>query len=255
MNDLIITYPILLALILGSINWFATAFGATVVFASNKWLQNFGYGNILSISAGIMLSASFWSLLLPAIEMSEEYNLTSGVVCSVGFVLGILFLFFLSKFTKNSAKKENTLLVTAIAIHNIPEGFIVGVLVSGLSLGTSNLDLISVIALSLSIGLQNIPEGLAVALPLNSNGMNKARSFNYGQLTGFIELISAIIGFLFVSHFPILLPYSLAFAGGSMIYVVIKELIPESSSENNDKTILWFTFGFVIMMLLDTMLG
>lgn len=255
MDNILITYPILLVLLLGSLNWFATAVGSTVVFVNNKWLNNFGYENILAISAGIMLSASFWSLLLPAIEMAEEYNQLSGVTCSIGFLLGIFFLFVISKYTEKSAKKENTLLITAIAIHNIPEGFIVGVLVSGLAASSSSLELFSVITLSLAIGLQNIPEGLAVSLPLSNNGMSKLKSFNCGQLTGLIEPISAIIGYLFISNFPILLPYSLAFAAGSMIYVVVNELVPEATSNNNSKAIIWFSFGFVIMMLLDTILG
>lgn len=256
--------PLFLVLLLGCINWFATALGGAVVLVNSNKLDKLGYTNILALSAGIMLSATFWSLLLPSVEMSKEYNQNSTFVACLGFGLGVLFLRFISKYSsllfKKSTSKQNngSLLITAISIHNIPEGFIIGVLVSGLSQQVENLDLISVVTLSLSIGLQNIPEGLAVAFPIYSSGKTRLQSFNTAQLTGLIEPVSALLGYLFVSEFPSVLPYSLAFAGGSMVYVIIDELIPEfsNSNDNNSKnTILWFSIGFIIMMALDTFLS
>ncbi len=253
--------PFLLVLILGCINWLATCLGGSVVFASSKKLHNFGYSNILAISAGIMLSASFWSLLLPSIELATTNTQTPGIVSCVGFLLGVIFLFTVSEFAHKTFRKthtnvkSNNLIITAISIHNIPEGFIVGVLCSGINTVNPSVDLLSVLTLSLSIGLQNIPEGLAVALPLKALGCSKKRSFFIAQLTGFIEPVSAIIGFYFVYMYPKLLPYSLSFAGGSMIYVIINEMVPEFSKAKSKKTIIWFTLGFMIMMALDTILS
>lgn len=252
--------PLVLVLILGTINWFSTAFGSSFVFFERK-KSPISYSNILAVSAGIMLSASFWSLLLPAVEMAGNSKFPPWFVVGSGFIIGIIFLSLISQYSENFSKKNNSsynnfnMLILAISIHNIPEGFIVGVLVSGFANGTDGLTFLSIISLSLSIGLQNIPEGLAVAFPLKISGKSKLQSFNIAQLTGFIELVSALIGYLFVSKFPSLLPYSLAFSGGAMIYVVIDELIPASQFEKNKKTILWFSLGFLLMMILDTILA
>ncbi len=259
-------HPFFLVIILGIINWLATAFGGSFAFTSSDRLKNIGYSNILAISAGIMLSASFWSLLLPSIELSKNYGLQPTVVSCSGFLFGILFLRYVSSFSTkifnkhtknkdNESKKSSTLLILAIAIHNIPEGFIVGVLVSSLASQVNNLDFYAVIALSLTIGLQNIPEGLAVAMPLKTNGKSSLYSFNVAQLTGFIEPVSALFGYLVISQFPAILPYTLAFAGGAMIYVIIDELIPEVSTDDSNSTIIWFSVGFVLMMMLDTILS
>ncbi len=258
--------PFVLVIILGIINWLATALGGLSAFAGSERLKNIGYSNILAVSAGIMLSASFWSLLLPSIELSKEYNLSPTIVSCIGFLFGILFLRYLSSFSTkffnkhtknidNESNKSSTMLTMAIAIHNIPEGFIIGVLVSSLATQANSLDLYSVIALSLTIGLQNIPEGLAIAMPLKANGKSSVYSFNIAQLTGFIEPLSALFGYLFISKFPTILPYSLAFAGGAMIYVIIDELIPEVSTDDSNSTIIWFSVGFVLMMMLDTILS
>ncbi len=259
-------HPLGLVIVLGLINWISTALGGSFAFASSSRLKNIGYSNILAISAGIMLSASFWSLLLPSIELSQEYGLSPTFVSCSGFLFGILFLRYVSSFSTkvfnkhtknkdNESKKNSTLLILAIAIHNIPEGLIVGVLVSSLASQVCTLDLYSVLALSLTIGLQNIPEGLAIAMPLKANGNSSVYSFNIAQLTGFIEPVSALFGYLVISQFPSFLPYTLAFAGGAMIYVIIDELIPEVSTDNNNTTIIWFSIGFVIMMMLDTILS
>ncbi len=253
--------PFMLVLILGCLNWLATSLGGTVVFANTKKIHSLGYSNILAISAGIMLSASFWSLLLPSVDISRENGQTPSIVTCIGFLFGVLFLYNISKYAHRIFKifqfnnTGNTLLITAISLHNIPEGFIVGVLVSGLTTGNENIDILAVITLSLSIGLQNIPEGLAIALPLVSSGQNRLKSFNIVQLTGFIEPISAIFGYLFVSQFPKLLPYSLSFAGGAMIYVIINELVPEFTYDKSKTSIIWFSVGFIIMMGLDTILS
>ncbi len=258
--------PFILVIILGLVNWLATALGGSFAFTSSEKLKNIGYSNILAISAGIMLSASFWSLLLSSIELSKEYNLSPTFVSCVGFLFGILFLRYVSRFSTkvfnkhsknydNENKKSSSLLILAIAIHNIPEGLIVGVLISGLASQVNTLDFYSVITLSLTIGLQNIPEGLAIAMPLKANGRSSLYSFNVAQLTGFIEPVSALFGYLVISQFPSILPYTLAFAGGAMIYVIIDELIPEVSTDNNNSTIIWFSVGFVLMMMLDTLLS
>ncbi len=253
--------PIFLVILLGVANWIATALGGAVVFASSKKLLNFGYSNILAISAGIMLSASFWSLLLPSVEIAVTNQQIPGFVACSGFFFGIMFLYTVSAFshvlfyspTKNST--QSNLLITAISIHNIPEGLIVGVLCSGLTNVDQNIDLFSVVAISLSIGLQNIPEGLAIALPLRTAGNSTLRSFFIAVLTGFIEPVSAILGYYFVSNNPKLLPYTLAFAGGAMIYVIINEMVPEFTKTKTKTSIIWFTFGFIIMMGLDTILS
>ncbi len=264
-------HPFVLVIILGLINWLATAFGGSFAFASFNKLKNIGYSNILALSAGIMLSASFWSLLLPSIEFSSKYGLSPTLVSCVGFLMGILFLHYVSSYSTkvlnkhslntgnrnengNENKKNSNMLITAIAIHNVPEGFIVGVLVSSLATNTA-LDLYSVLALSLTIGLQNIPEGLAIAMPLKASGKSSFFSFNVAQLTGFIEPVSALFGYLVISQFPVVLPYTLAFAAGSMIYVIIDELIPEVSTDDSNHTIIWFSAGFALMMMLDTILS
>ncbi len=253
--------PLLLVLILGCTNWFATALGGTIVFANSKKIHALGYSNILAISAGIMLSASFWSLLLPSIESAKANGQIPSVVSCFGFLLGVVFLNTLAKYsyiifdkTKHN-NKNNNLLITAISIHNIPEGFIIGILVSGLSTGDKSIDLIAVITISLTIGLQNIPEGLAIALPLQTIGFSKSKSFFVAQLTGFIEPVSAFFGYLIISKFPNLLPYSLSFAAGAMMYVIINELVPEFTNIHAKTSILWFSFGFIIMMGLDTILS
>ncbi len=252
---------IFLVLILGCINWLATSLGGLLVFVCSKKLINSGYSNILGFSAGIMLSASFWSLLLPSVEMAISNNQLPGSVVCIGFILGVLFLFTVSELSHEVLKKtkkynrHSNLLIAAISLHNIPEGFIVGVLCSGLSTGDTNIDLISAITLSLSIGLQNIPEGLAISLPLRTAGHSKFKSFYIAQLTGLIEPVSAIFGYFFISQYPKLLPYSLAFAGGAMIYVIINEMVPEFTKAKSRISIILFSFGFMIMMALDTILS
>ncbi len=252
--------PVSLVLLFGCANWLLTALGGSVVFANSRKLLHFGYANILALSSGIMLSASFWSLLLPSIETALTNKQIPGLVSCLGFSLGVLFLFTVSEFSHkffntSQIHNSNNLLITAISVHNLPEGFIVGVLFSGLATGDTYIDLISVTTLSLSIGLQNIPEGLAIALPLRTAGFSKNRSFFIAQLTGFIEPVSAIIGYFFVSQYPKLLPYTLAFAGGSMIYVIINELVPEFTKVKSRTAIIWFTIGFISMMALDTILS
>lgn len=232
----------------------------------NKKLLN----AMLGFAAGVMIAASFWSLLNPAIEMAEEAGKEAWIPALIGFLLGGGFLLLIDKLlpylhlglsTKNtdgikSSKQRSILLVLAITIHNIPEGLAVGVAFGALAISPDIGILTGAMALALGIGLQNFPEGVAVSIPLRREGYSRLRAFNYGQLSGVVEPIAGVIGaFLVVSIQP-LLPYALSFAAGAMIYVVIKELIPESQSENDsDWATIATLLGFAAMMSLDVKLG
>lgn len=233
-----------------------TALGSSLVFfikSENKKILSL----IMGIGAGIMIAASFFSLILPSLE-NLELNGRSYIEAVLGFLFGGIFLFlfdlFLSKIEskKETNDKSNKLLFLAITLHNIPEGLAIGV-AFGLALG-NNLEgsVISAFLLALGIGLQNFPEGLAISLPLKNNGMSKRKSFFYGQASALVEPISAIIGVILVYFIEMILPFVLCFASGAMIYVVVEELIPNGKISKDDKMCtLGIIFGFVIMMLLD----
>jgi len=242
-----------------------TTLGAAVVLffqrANRKALDS-----MLGFAAGIMIAASFWSLLAPAIELSKDRGIPVWIPPSVGFIIGGLFIWSIDKLLPHlhlnlpeseaeglkSRFKRNTLLILAVTIHNIPEGFAVGVAFGSSSLPDSSTTLASAVALSIGIGIQDVPEGLAISLPLFSGGMSKFKSFFYGQLSGFVEVISALIGVFAVITIKSILPYTLAFAAGAMIYVVVEELIPESQhAGNTDLATLSTLVGFLFMMVLD----
>lgn len=257
--------PVIQALIATTFTWGVTALGALVVcfFKDvNKKILN----TILGFSAGVMIAASFWSLLLPAIELSSELNYITWLLPAVGFIVGGLFVLlsdkFLDKVLKNrknlqevDSLKRSILLISAITIHNIPEGMAVGVAFGGIASGVTGMSLIGAIMLAVGIGIQNFPEGAAVSLPLRNEGFSRFKSFMYGQASALVEPISAIIGVVLVLSIRSILPFLLAFAAGAMITVVARELLPESVKEDKNLSTLGLIVGFIIMMILDVALG
>lgn len=262
MNALLTLHPVLLAFIAGIFTWAMTGAGASLVFffkSLNKRVTNI----MLGFAAGVMIAASFWSLLAPAIEMSGG----SFVPALIGFLAGGLFLWGLDKVIPHwhldsshaegpqSTLQRNILLVLAITMHNIPEGLAVGVAFGAIQQGDSAA-LLSAIVLAIGIGIQNFPEGAAVSIPLRGAGLSRKRSFWYGQLSGVVEPISSVLGALLITIMTPLLPYALAFAAGAMIFVVVEELIPESQvGEGADISAIGVMAGFAIMMVLDVALG
>ncbi|MCI8777553.1 MAG: ZIP family metal transporter [Bacilli bacterium] len=257
--------PVIQALLATIFTWGVTALGALVVcfFKNvNKKVLN----TILGFSAGIMIAASFWSLLSPAIDLSIELDYIAWLLPMIGFIVGGLFVLlsdrFLDKVLKNKNNLQNSaslkrsiLLVSAITIHNIPEGMAVGVAFGGIASGVSGMTLIGAIMLAIGIGIQNFPEGAAVSLPLRNEGFSRTKSFMFGQASALVEPISAIIGVVLVLTIRGILPFLLAFAAGAMITVAARELLPESVKENKNLSTLGLIVGFTIMMVLDVALG
>ena len=263
--------PIMQGLVGSTFTWLVTAMGAAVVFFIKDVRKGF-MDTLLGFTAGVMLAASFWSLLNPAIEMAQLTwsHQWAWVPVAIGFLSGAIFLFSLDQLLphlhinepieKSEGVKTNwnrtVLLVLAITLHNIPEGLAVGVAFGAVAEGIPGADLAGAIALTIGIGIQDFPEGLAVALPLRRFGMSRTKSFLWGQLSGIVEPIAAVAGVALVMLAQSILPYALAFAAGAMIYVVVEEVIPESQSNgHNDRATLGLMFGFVIMMALDVGLG
>ncbi len=259
--------PVVAALLAGLFTWAVTALGAAAVFLFkdvNKKLLN----GMLGFTGGVMIAASFWSLLAPAIEMSEGEGFTKVMPAAIGFILGALFIFGLDKvmphlhlnFLKSEGPKSSlhrtTLLTIAIALHNIPEGLAVGVIFGGAATGVPEASIAGAVLLAMGIGLQNFPEGIAVSMPLRRMGLSRRKSFQYGQMSAVVEPIFAVLGAWAVGFFIPILPYALAFAAGAMIFVVIEEVIPETQQEqHSDVPIIGFVLGFVVMMMLDVALG
>lgn len=254
------------ALIAGSFTWLVTALGAGTVVLS-RYVPRGLLDAMLGFAAGVMIAASFWSLLDPAIELAEQQGQAGWVPVSIGFLTGAAFLRMADwllphlhpgfpmnrREGPNMTWQRSTLLVLAITLHNIPEGLAVGVAFGAIGQGTT---LASALALTIGIGLQNFPEGIAVALPLRQSGMSRRRSFWYGQLSAVVEPIAAMLGAATVQLIQAALPYALAFAAGAMIYVVVEELIPEAQqSGRTDLTTLTLVVGFTLMMILDVALG
>lgn len=262
--------PVLQALIATIFTWGVTALGAALVFFFKK-VNKSVMDAMLGFAAGVMIAASFWSLLSPAIEMAENLNMITWLVAFIGFFGGGLLLFLGDKIfsyfdKKSSATKENTkkdrsfkrslMLIISITLHNIPEGLAVGVAFGSLAYGLDGATLSAASLLALGIGLQNFPEGTAVSVPLRREGFTRKQAFFFGQLSGIVEPISGVIGALLVLRVRILLPFLLAFAAGAMIYVVVQELIPESQTNKKKDLMALFTLiGFSIMMILDIALG
>jgi ZIP family zinc transporter len=262
-------HPALQALIATGFTWLLTALGAAAVFFFRSIDRRILDG-MLGFAAGVMIAASFWSLLSPAIEMAAGGRLPAWVPATVGFLLGCLFLWGLDRlmphlhlgFPIDQAEGVHThlqrsvLLILAITLHNIPEGLAVGVAFGAVSAGLPSATLAGAIALALGIGIQNFPEGTAVAVPLRREGMSRLRSFWYGQLSAVVEPIAGVIGAAAVTLAQPILPYALSFAAGAMIFVVVEELIPESQiGKNTDIATLGAVLGFAAMMTLDVGLG
>jgi ZIP family zinc transporter len=223
---------------------------------------------MLGFTGGVMVAASFWSLLAPGIEMSPGEGFVKVIPAAVGFGLGALFIFGLDKvlphlhinFQKPEGVKtpwhRSTLLVLAITLHNIPEGLAVGVLFGGVAAGLPEASIAGAVVLAIGIGIQNFPEGVAVSMPMRRQGLSRWKSFMYGQSSAIVEPIAAVIGALAVTFFTPILPYALAFAAGAMIFVVVEEVIPETQQDKyTDIATLGFIGGFIVMMTLDVALG
>ncbi len=262
-------HPVLQALIATCFTWGVTALGAAGVFIA-KDISKKTLDVMLGFAAGVMVAASFWSLLAPAIEMSEGKDIPAWVPAAAGFLFGGIFLRGIDKilphlhlgFPMEEAEgiktswQRSTLLVLAITLHNIPEGLAVGVAFGAVAAGIPYATIAGAIALAIGIGIQNFPEGLAVSLPLRREGMSRFRSFWYGQLSGMVEPIAGIIGAAAVILAQPILPYALAFAAGAMIFVVIEELVPESQrGGNTDLATAGAMIGFALMMVLDVAFG
>jgi ZIP family zinc transporter len=272
MFENIVTYfesidPILAALYATLFTWFLTALGASFVFFF-KSMNRVALDGMLGFTGGVMVAASYWSLLAPAIEMSEGEGFIKVMPAAIGFFIGAIFLFGLDKvlphlhinFKESEGVKSpwqrTTLLVLAITLHNIPEGLAVGVLFGGVAAGIPEATVAGALTLAIGIGIQNFPEGIAVAMPLRRMGMSRKKSFMYGQSSALVEPIAGVIGAFAVAVFTPILPYALAFAAGAMIFVVIEEVIPETQQDKNtDIATLGFVGGFIVMMVLDVALG
>jgi zinc transporter, ZIP family len=262
-------HPILQALVAGSFTWSVTALGAALVFFTRAVNQRL-LDTMQGFAAGVMIAASFWSLLAPAIAMSEGKALPSWFPAAVGFLLGALFLAGCDRILPHlhlglpvsaaegikTGWRRSFLLVLAITLHNIPEGLAVGVAFGAAAESAPSVTYASAVALSIGIGLQNFPEGMAVALALRSDGISVGRCFFFGQASALVEPVAAVLGALAVALATPILPYALSFAAGAMIFVVVEELIPESQrGGHQDLATLGTIVGFIVMMILDVALG
>ncbi len=261
--------PVQQALYASIFTWGLTAIGAAFVFLF-RGMNRAIFDGMLGFTGGVMVAASFWSLLSPAIEMSEGEGFIKVLPAALGFLGGALFLYGLDKilphmhinFKKDEAEgmktewHRSTLLVLAITLHNIPEGLAIGVLFGGAAVGIDGATLGGAIALAIGIGIQNFPEGIAVSMPLRRQGLSRWKAFNYGQLSAIVEPFAAVLGAWAVMTFQPILPYALAFAAGAMIFVVVEEVIPETQRDKyTDIAVLGFIGGFIVMMTLDVALG
>jgi ZIP family zinc transporter len=262
-------HPITQALCGTLFTWFLTALGAGLVFFFRK-INRRVLDGMLGFAAGVMIAASYWSLLAPAIEMAEEDGGPAWVPATVGFLAGGLFIWLVDRLlphlhrgmSTQSAEglhttwRRSILLVLAITIHNIPEGLAVGVAFGALATDIPSASLAGAMALALGIGIQNFPEGAAVSVPLRREGLSRRKSFWYGQLSGMVEPVAGVAGAAAVVLMKPILPYALAFAAGAMIYVVAEELIPSArQEEHSDFATVGVMLGFAVMMTLDVALG
>lgn len=261
--------PVLLAFIAGCFTWGMTALGSAFVFFFknlNKTILN----TMLGLAAGVMISASFWSLLDPAIDMAEQNGVTAWFPAVAGFLLGGLVLYLFDRILPHihaesghvegvkSSFHRSLLLIFAITLHNLPEGFAVGVAFGGLNSPNALMSLGSALTLAVGMGIQNVPEGAAVSIPLRRENYSRLKAFLIGQASGIVEPIGAVLGAAAVYYISEILPYALSFAAGAMIYVVADELIPESQLGQEGESVYATTgvmIGFAIMMMLDVALG
>ncbi len=262
--------PVTQALIATLFTWGVTAAGAALVFTTDKFNPKL-MDSMLGFAAGVMIAASFWSLLAPGIEMAGQMGHTPWLTAVIGFMGGGIFMRLIDRLLPHlhpgldvrqaegitTSWQRSTLLVLAITLHNIPEGLAVGVAFGAVAANLPSATLGGAIALAIGIGIQNFPEGTAVSMPLRREGLGRTKSFLMGQASGIVEPIAGVLGALFVLHMRNVLPYALCFAAGAMIFVVVEELIPES--QRNEKNIDLVTMatmaGFAVMMILDVALG
>lgn len=260
--------PILLAFIGTMITFLATVIGSAFVFFFRNGISPFYQRICLGFAAGVMIAASVWSLLIPAIEMAEEQGKIGWIPAAGGFILGGLFLYILDKMLPHlhlmsgltegpsTQLKKSTLLFLAVTLHNIPEGLAVGLSFALAAREGSSLSLSAALVLAIGIGLQNLPEGAAISLPLRKQGVSSQKAFAFGALSGIVEPIAGGLGAILVGSIISIMPWFLAFAAGAMIYVVVEELIPEAQlGEHSDSGTLGVMIGFLIMMILDIALG
>jgi zinc transporter, ZIP family len=256
--------PVWQALLATCFTWFLTALGAASVFLAGgfkeKWLNG-----ALGFAVGIMLAASYWSLLAPAIQLTIGSGVAEWLPATVGFLLGGAFLWGVDRLLPHvhlgvatedaegisAMWRRSTLLILAVTLHNIPEGLAVGVAFGAVAYGIPSATLASAAALALGIGIQNMPEGMAIALPLRREGMSRRSSFTYGQLSGIVEPFAGVLGAVAVVLARPILPYAMAFAAGAMFYVIVEELIPESQLSGTNLPTIAAMIGFVIMMILE----
>lgn len=259
--------PIAAATLATTGTWLLTALGASMVLLFRKPGRAV-MDSMLGFTGGVMVAASFWSLLAPAIEMSAGEGLIKAIPAATGFLLGAVFLYGMDKMLPHmhinfevaegmeSKLHKTTLLILAITLHNIPEGLAVGVLFGAAALGMEEISVASALVLAMGIGIQNFPEGFAVAMPMRRLGASRFKSFWYGQLSAIVEPLAGAAGAAAVLLFTPILPYALAFAAGAMIYVVVEEVIPETQLDKyTDQAVMGFMGGFVVMMILDVGLG
>lgn len=261
--------PVLLALIASLFTWGVTALGSALVFFFKEINQKL-LNSMLGFASGVMIAASFWSLLKPAIDMAETMGVNPILPAITGFLGGGVFLYLIDRLLPHlhmgleadqaegikTSWQRSVLLVLAITLHNIPEGMAVGVAFGALGLSGSPATFGAAVALALGIGIQNFPEGAAVSIPLRREGFSRLKSFAYGQASGIVEPIAAVLGALLVTSAQPILPYALSFAAGAMIYVVVEELIPEAQQHgSSDFSTIGAMLGFAVMMLLDVSLG
>ncbi|WP_225435222.1 ZIP family metal transporter [Bacillus aerolatus] len=261
--------PAVQALLGGLLTWGLTVLGASIVFFFRRINQNV-MNTMLGFAAGVMIAASFWSLLAPSIDFSEQTGQISWLPPAIGFLLGGFFIRLLdfvvphldSGVAEDQAEgpktglPKTTLLFLAITLHNIPEGLAIGVAFGAAAIGLGDASLVGALGLAIGIGIQNMPEGAALSVPLRGEGMSRLKAFNYGQLSAIVEPIAAVIGATAVLAVQPIMPYALAFAAGAMIFVVVEQLIPQSqSSGSKDLATLGLMAGFTVMMILDVALG
>jgi len=262
-------HPILQAFLATCFTWLMTAIGAGAVFFSREFNKKV-LDYMMGFAAGVMIAASYWSLLAPAIEMSQEGPLPTWFPAAAGFLAGGIFLRIIDRILPHlhlglpmeekegieTPWRRSTLLILAITLHNFPEGLAVGVGFGAVAAGYPSATIAGAIALAIGIGIQNLPEGMAVSMPLRREGLSRKKSFWYGQLSGTVEPIAGVIGAAVVYISKPILPYALSFAAGAMIFVVVEELIPESQrGGNTDLATMGAMVGFTVMMILDVALG
>ena len=260
---------VLVSLLAGLFTWAMTAIGAGFVFTARSFNQKL-FDLMMGFAAGVMIAASFWSLLAPAIEMSNHLKYFAWFPAGIGFVLGSFVLRIADRFLPHlhlgfpesesegikTSLSSTSLLVLAITLHNIPEGLAVGVAIGAASFGLADITMTGALTLALGIGIQNLPEGFAVSISLRKEGVSRFKSFIYGQLSAIVEPIFAVIGTVGVLWAKSFLPYAMGFAAGAMIFVVVEEIIPESQRHGNtDVSTAGTILGFLVMMILDVAFG